>query len=204
MVSLTPDWLLFDEPTHAYTDARTSRALLHVTGVLATSGLQDRSWFTEADRLRGQLVHRAIEQRVKRPELTADYDALVGGAFVRGFDTFLADTALRIDACEEQLADDQLMVAGTLDLRGRFMDAESAGDRIDVIDVKTGSTPPWVGLQLAGYARLLPPTVRTRVRRWCLTLKADGTYRLDPLTKRSDDTVFMAAVAIAQFKQGWI
>ena len=102
------------------------------------------------------------------------------------------------------MCDPSIGCAGTLDLRGQLPGAPAALDVIDVLDIKTGELPPFVGWQTAGYVRLLPVDVARRCRRWCLNLRADATYRLVPLTKRSDATVFIAAVTIAQARRGWL
>jgi hypothetical protein len=201
----TPPGLVFDERSHRYT--LDGRDLLSVTHVLRMAGLVDLAFFTEADRVRGTAAHAAIEQINRGVDPFRQGVDGIAGAFVVAYRRFLAESPIRIDAAEERLADATLMCAGTLDLRGQFLDAGDgvgAGDRIDILDVKTGVTPPWVGYQTAAYVRLLPPIVARRCRRWCLTLREDATYRLTALTKRSDEAVFLAALTIAQAKRGWV
>jgi hypothetical protein len=208
LASYTPDGLIFDAAVHRYT--LHGRDLINVTGALGVAGLVDRAFFTEEDRQRGARVHAAIA-RYHRDLTTADdpaspdYDPTIA-PYLRAYRRFLAESAFRVDACEEMLADAPLMIAGTLDLRGQFIDGRgSDNDRVDVIDVKTGTTPPWVGYQLAGYVRMLPPDVARRARRWSLNLAADrAVYRLEPHTKTTDERVFLAAVTIAQARRGWL
>lgn len=196
--------LSFDEAVHRYT--YDGRPMISVTGALRVAGFVDLGFFTDADRERGARVHASIERMYGNPWRA--YDPFAEGAdvepYLRAFGAFLAESAFRIDAVEERVCDPTLMCAGTLDLRGEFVDA-SAGrsDLVDVIDIKTGQSPPWVGYQTAAYVRLLR-VPRGRARRWCLNLRDTGTYRLTPLTKRTDDAVFMAALTVAQAKRGWL
>lgn len=193
--TFTPPGLLFDEPTHRYT--LNGAPLVSVTSALDAAGLTDYAWATEADRERGSRVHAAIALLNER----GTYDEPADFApYLHAYRAFLAESAFRIDASEERLADAELGAAGTLDLRGCFI--TDAIEAIDIIDVKTGTVPASVGYQTAGYVRLLPFLVRRRCRRWCLHLRADGTYRLLPLLKRTDESVFLAAVIVARAKRG--
>jgi hypothetical protein len=112
------------------------------------------------------------------------------------------DTGFRVAGCEERVFNEHIGCAGTLDLRGAFLDDPS--NLTNVLDIKTGIVPPHVGYQTAGYARLLPAGVQPIRRRWALNLRADATYRLDPLTTRSDEQVFLAALMVTQAKRGWL
>lgn len=194
----TPDGLVFDEARHRYTLA--GRELISVTTALVVAGLVDRAWFKPEDAARGLRAHAAIHL-ANAGHLRDDHLDDTIRPFVLAYLAFLADSGFRVDASEEPLADPALMAAGTLDLRGQFIDA---GTWLDVIDVKTGAVPPWVGYQTAGYARLLPLPERRRVRRWVLHLRENGRYTLNQLTKRSDEAVFLAAVTVAQAKRGWL
>ena len=194
--SFTPLGLTFDEPTHRYT--LHGHPLISVTSALDAAGLVEQ-WGTEADRERGAQAHAAIALLNERGRYD-EPDALAG--FLHGYRAFLAESAFRIDASEERLADADLGAAGTLDLRGCFI--TDAVQAIDIIDVKTGCVPTTVGYQTAGYVRLLPFAVRRRCRRWVLHLRPDGTYRLIPLLKRTDESVFLAALVIARAKRGYL
>lgn len=197
----TPIGLSFDEATHRY--VLDGIELISVTTALQAAALVDLTFATEASRALGLRVHAAIEllnategtgRRIDEPADVAPY--------LRAYRAFLAETAFRIHACEERLADQYLGVAGTCDLRGQFRDAYDGV--VDIIDIKTGEIPPWVGYQTAGYVRLLPYRVRLQARRFVLQLRGDGSYRLRPLTTKSDEAVFLAAVTIARAKRGWL
>lgn len=198
----TPPDLVFDETLHRYT--LHGQPQLGVTGVLREVGLIDLAWCgDEAARARGTQVHKAIEvYHGQSPNGSLETATVL--PYLNAYRSFLADSAFGVATVEERVCDPRLRCAGTLDIRGRFLDGGVSSDRIDLLDVKTGTTPPWVGYQTAGYVRLLPVTVQARVRRWCLTLFETGRYRLDALTQRTDEVVFLAALTIAQAKRGWL
>lgn len=201
--TFTPPGLGFDEPTHRYAFA--GRDCVSVTTALASAGLVDRLWFTTADAERGQRVHAAIRLLHRGALRDQHLDAEIT-PFVIAYQKFLSDSALIVDASEERVCDPVLMCAGTLDVRGRFLDARTGRPEpfIDVVDVKTGQVPPWAGYQTAGYVRLLPPHVWRHCRRWALRLTDDGRYQLTQRRGRNDERVFLAAVTIAQARLGWL
>lgn len=185
--------LAFDPVAHRYT--LDGRELLSVTQVLDAAGFIDRQWFTDAAMVRGTAVHAAV-QAFHQTGIAPTDD--VTAPFVDAYLDFQMEAGFQVDASEERVCDPLLGYAGTLDLRGRFRHFVVG---TDLIDIKTGAVPSWVGYQTAAYARLLPtPTVR----RWALQLRADGTYRLEPLTARTDERVFRAALTVAQAKRGWL
>lgn len=173
-----------------------NRELLSVTTVLRDVGLIDPQWFTEEARLRGEYVHTCVALHHEGTLDNATVDPMIEPYFA-GYLLFLAETGFAPELVEEQVHNEALGLAGTLDLLGR-LPAHPPGSK-DLIDVKSGHIPPTVGLQLAGYVRCLPPGA---YRRWCLNLPGDGTYRLDRCADRKDDGVFLAALQVAQFKRG--
>jgi hypothetical protein len=189
--SFTPPGLTFDEPTHRY--ELDGRDLISVTRAIDAASLIDHAFFTDDARALGTRVHAAIALGAfDGDDETAPY--------LNAYRAFLAETAYEVVAREERLGDASLGVAGTCDLRGRFPDAYP--DMVDLVDLKTGEIPPWVGYQTAGYVRLFPPVVRVRTRRWVVQLRGDGGYRLRPLVNPNDASVFLAAVTIARAKAG--
>lgn len=209
--TFTPPGLVLDVGRHRY--SIDGRDLISVTQALGEAGLVDRTQFTDDARRRGTLVHAAIELWHERGYVDLGRDDAMAheiAPYVNAYINFLAESQIRIDAVEERLADPALGCAGTLDLRGHLPTPPSIAalasvdDAIDVIDVKTGSAPAFVGWQVSGYVQMLPPHVRRRCRRWCLNLLDDATYRLIPLTKRSDETIFLAALTVACARRGWL
>ena len=201
-MNFTPPDLTFDAARHRYAFA--GREQLSVTTALKDAGLIDTFWYTAGDAGRGTRLAIAVERLHRPGAQTIDdvaHDVEVAPYFA-AYRAFLQYGNFCVHANEERLCDPALNVAGTLDLRGVFSDSD--GGTLDVIDIKSGAVPTWVGYQTAGYVRLLPPIVARRCRRWCLQLRVDATYRLIPLTKRSDEQVFLAAVTVAQAKRGWL
>ena len=190
---MTTAVLTFDPAAHRY--ALGDRELLSVTQALTNAGLIDGKWFTESAANRGTAVHRAVEQFQSTGAVSADETV---APFFDAYLAFRMEAGFHLEAAEERVWDPLLGYAGTLDLRGQFT---KFGAGVDVIDIKTGSVPSTVGYQTAAYARLVSGTPK---RRWSLNLRADGTYRLGQLTKRTDESVFLAALLVAQAKRGWL
>jgi hypothetical protein len=186
--------LHFDEATHRYT--LDGRELISVTQALTEAGFIDARWYNDEAALRGTYTHAAIALHHEGALAAASIDPIVR-PFFEAYLKFLGDTGYVIAACEERVCDPMAGYAGTLDLRGRF----PGNPCMDVIDIKTGAVPPWVGYQTAAYARLVKGTKK---RRWALHLRADGLYRLEPLVNRTDERVFLAALTVAQAKRGWL
>jgi hypothetical protein len=193
--------LEFDAAAHRYSIG--TRELLSVTQVLTNAGLIDSQWFSEESRLRGTYVHQAILMHVEGDLAEDSLDPALQ-PYYQAFRAFIDESGFQIDACEERLFDEALGVAGTLDIRGRFPRPALRHPGVDIIDIKTGSLPSWVGYQTAGYARMLPRELGAVRWRWALHLQGDGTYRLIQLDKRTDEAVFLAAVTVAQAKRGWL
>lgn len=193
--SVTAPVLTFEPVAHRYRLG--SRELISVTQALSEAGLVDNAWYTAAAALRGTALHAAVQTYLSTGEVPTD-DGLK--PFFDAYLNFQLDSGFITKTCEERVCDPLLGYAGTLDLRGRFARYDASGDSSDLIDIKTGHVPEWVGYQTAAYARLFPQ-VR---RRWVLNLRADGTYRIESLSKRTDERVFLAALTVAQVKRGWL
>lgn len=186
----------FDPVAHRYT--LEGRELISVTQVLEAAGFIDTQWYTDEAARRGTAVHEAV-QRLHAGDENPSADLEAGD--VPYFDAYLAfqaESGFVVDGSEERVCDALAGYAGTLDLRGRF--PRFVGG-VDVIDLKTGSVPSWVGYQTAAYARLLTGAPK---RRWALNLRTDGTYRLLPLEARTDERIFLAALTVAHAKRGWL
>lgn len=184
--------LQFDEAAHRYTLG--GRELLSVTQALQEGGLIDKQWYTDESADRGTRVHAAVQAFHQDGAVPDDHTA----SFFDAYLAFQMDAGFDIDAAEERVCDPLLGYAGTLDLRGRFRSQMSG---VDLIDIKTGTVPEHVGYQTAAYARLITGTPK---RRWALHLKATGRYALVPQIKRTDESVFLAALLVAQAKRGWL
>lgn len=186
--------LRFDEALHRY--SLDGRELISVTQALTEAGFIDTRWFTDEAALRGTYVHAAIAMHADGDLAEASIDPLLRPYF-DAYLSFRLESGFDVAACEERVYDEAAGYAGTLDLRGQFPNQSG----VDVIDIKTGSIPAWVGYQTAAYARLVAGAPR---RRWALNLRGDGTYRLEPLTAKTDERVFLSALLVAQAKRGWL
>lgn len=193
--------LAFDPVAHRYHVG--DRELISVTTALTEAGLIDSRWFTDESAARGTYVHAAIQLH-HEGDLAEDSLDPVLQPYFAAYLKFLSETGFQIDACEERLCDETLGYAGTLDLRGRIPRKALRFPGIDVIDIKTGMVPRHVGPQTAAYARMLPRELGAVRWRWALHLRDDATYSLIPLEKRTDETVFLSALTVAQFKRGWL
>lgn len=189
------DVLQFDPSAHRYTYG--SREFLSVTQALTVCGIADAMYYSAEACERGTAVHAAVQAFHQGGfDVTALPDSYQ--PFFDAYLAFLAESGFAVEGSEERVCDPVAGYAGTLDLRGRFGHYPAG---VDVIDIKTGSVPSWVGYQTAAYARLLSGGIK---RRWALNLRADGTYRLEPLKLRTDERVFLAALTVAQAKRGWL
>ena len=168
------------------------RELISVTTALKEAGLIDTAFFTEDAADRGTYVHAACEL-VDRDEL-GDVDQACAG-YIAAYQQFVADAKPVWDLTEEGVCDPVRGYAGTFD-RSCILQ-----DQWIVLDIKTGPPAPWHGAQLAAYARLIPNGDGLKPRRFDLYVRADRTYRLEPQTDRADESLFFAALQIAQFRR---
>jgi len=186
----------FDKATHIYT----VNGVLYpsVTQILSDMGLIDTTWFTEYGRNRGTLIHRIIQWYLAGE---VDEDS-IDPALRPYFDAFLkfeVDSKFVAEEVERPFASETYRFAGTPDLIG-CLNGHNA-----IIDIKSGTPQPWAALQLAGYEILRNEGIRDggmlRCKRFSLQLTDDGTYKLIPFTDRADRGVFLAALAVYNWKK---
>jgi hypothetical protein len=180
--------LTFDPEKHEY---RLNGVVIpSITQILAGVGLIDTTWFTEASRDRGTLVHRIIHWH-----LTGELDEdSVDPTLKPYFDAFLQferDSKLTVEAIEKPMVSELYRFAGTPDIVG-CQNGHNA-----VIDIKTGSIPAWVALQLAGQEILVN---HPSIERFSLLLTGDGKYKLTPHRGRQDRQLFLSALALYHWK----
>ena len=121
--------------------------------------------------------------------------------YVDGYREFKAKTGFRPVLIETRVGH-PMGYAGTLDRVGWL------NDRLVQIDLKSGQLPKWAGLQTAGYEtalkwmieHMLIPMPAFPEARFALQLSKDGKYKLHPLTNRSDEADFYAALQVHQWK----
>lgn len=187
------DQLTFDEASHTY---RWLGAVIpSVTSILAPlvnfAGIP--ASVLEAKRELGRQVHYAC-QLFDEDDLDETSLSQEVQPYLNAWHKFKHDTGCVVVENEKQVAEPQLMYAGTLD-RVLLID----GTRY-LVDLKTCiATPIAVGPQTAAYLRALGDTSVTH--RAALRLRPDGTYRFDPLTGADDWSVFMACLSLLRFKE---
>jgi hypothetical protein len=185
--------LTFDEPTHVY---RLAGAIVpSVTQILAPlcsfEGIPRAT--LEAKRDLGQRVHFAcqLDDEDDLDEVSVEPDV---APYLSAYRKFRRETGATVVLNEQRVVEPRLRYAGTLDRVIRLDGVKW------LVDLKTSfTTPISAGPQTAAYLRALAdPSV---LHRAALRLRADGSYRLDPLTGADDWSAFMACLALHQFKE---
>ena len=111
--------------------------------------------------------------------------------YVQAWERFLDESGAVVVHSELRVASRRWKYAGTLDTIADWRRRRS------LIDIKSGAVPRTVGPQTAAYAEAFQEMTGRRVeRRYCVQLKANGTYRLVPLEEAADFSIFMSALNI--------
>lgn len=179
----------FDSAKHEYTID--GRAVPSVTQILVECGIIDSQWYTDEGRIRGTYVAEATAL-YDRGELD---DAALDPAlqpYVAAWARFLLDSQFEIKMIERELFDAFGRYAGTLDRAGYLHKRDC------VIEIKTGASESWHGLQLAGYAELRKCTT---LKRLAVYLGDDGKYSCREFSDRNDFAVFNAALNVVVWKR---
>ncbi|MEX3859675.1 hypothetical protein AB3X94_37430 [Paraburkholderia sp. BR10923] len=151
----------------------------------------------------GRAAHRAIELDIAGQLDASTLHPLVSPYFT-AWQRFQSEAQYLAAESELRVWHPGLGYAGTLDSLGYLHDRPALVDFKCTVDVG-----PTVGPQTAAYREAaastpeLDPELREiarDARRWCLQLKADGTYRLVPLDDPNDLRVFLALLTVHNFK----
>ena len=186
--------LEFDEAKHEY---RLEGALLpSVTQVLKP--LQDFSTIPEDILERsanfGTAVHLATALWDQN-DLDLDSVDVAIVPYLEAWKRFRDETKITFEAIETQVVSEKYRYAGTLDRIG-FLN-----EKPTVIDIKTGLTNPLIGVQLAGYLVAWNEThVLKATKRASVSLRKDGTYRLDWWEDKADWACFLALLQITNWQ----
>lgn len=159
----------FRESDHTYWLG--SERLPSVTEILTNANIIDKAWYTEESAQRGSAVHRACQLLLEGNLNESTVDSRIAG-YVAAFRAFKSVVSIGDCECEKLVWSQYLRYAGLTDI-----DCVLNGSPA-LIDIKTGSVPAWVDLQLAAYDNALFETDGTLRRLFSLNLRADGTYRL--------------------------
>jgi hypothetical protein len=169
---------------------------LHVTEILRRAGLLSIEWASPEAMQRGTYVHQAIALGDRLDETTLDP---IVAPYYAAYRAWLRDSGAVIEIREQAVANEPLGYTGTLDAIVRL------GSLRYLTDWKTGSLPASVGPQTAAYKMAWTTSGPSQIapqhlRRACLHLRADGTYRWHELNDRKDADIFRAALAVAQWQ----
>lgn len=142
----------------------------------------------EAARYRGEAVHAAIN-RFNRENVFTLLPEETGYGHLVAWTRFLDETGAVVIASEQAMWHAKLRYAGTPDC------VLSWGRRIVVPDVKaTYAVPATVGPQCAAYAELYYDRYHKRPDRYCVHLRADGSYELHPRKDPNDFSIFLSCL----------
>jgi hypothetical protein len=179
--------LTFDAANHIYTMA--GHPVPSVTQILADMGLIDTTWFDEWSRTRGRMVHRVVELHLSGELDEENLDPILM-PYLDAWKQFEVDTKFAPTATEAPLYSIVHQFAGTPDYIGVLNGCEA------VVDAKSGAIYRATALQLAGYEVL----AGRPLKRFALQLMDTGKYKLTSFTSRQDRGIFLAALAVWQWK----
>lgn len=168
---------------------------LHVTRVLAISGLADYSFMDEDALWRGSEVHRMVDL-ANRGTLDRKRVPKKYRGFLAARDKFVKETGFEPTATEHEVKNAELGIVGRLDAAGCMKK-----ERI-VVDFKTGTIRPAVALQMVLYGHMHWNDGKWG-QRWAVQLHEDGEYSMrcwDVASWHVDLSTAKSAVRIARWK----
>lgn len=172
-MSATNTQLEFDEVNHVYTLGDVE--IPSVTQLMSKFEIVDTKWYDLQASIRGRHVHTATEYYDEGDLDIQSLDPIVK-PFVDAYIKFRKELKLEYLLSEKQMVDHVNLFAGTLDRLAII------NGKIALIDIKSGSMPKWVAIQLEGYRRLLKAMgLQTPVEFYALVLRKDGTYRFNKI-----------------------
>ena len=180
--------LEFNDITHTYTYAGV--VVPSVTQVLKANRLFDTTFMTDEGRDRGTDVATltAVCDRGDLSDATRIPESYVG--YLDAWCRFEAESELQTVYIEEPLHCDVYRFAGTPDRIVIWNGVRW------VLDIKTGQPMPHYPLQTAAYQHLDGEAFR----RACVYINADGTYKVQEHKDLGDISVFLAALAMHNWR----
>lgn len=168
--------------------------MLGVTSILALAGCVDFSFVDEEAKFRGSEVHRVIQLSMigtlDRKTLPPEYKG-----YRKAFIKFMRETGFIPQQIEKQVENVDYGIRGRLDATGLMRGIPT------IVDFKTGTPGPAVGLQLALYGYMMDPTVWWA--RYAVMLKSGGTYAVKQFKRdawHSDLNTALAAARLARWR----
>jgi hypothetical protein len=153
----------------------------------------------------GTHVHKVCELHDSSGVDESSVDWSCRGYF-EAYKRFERENEFEIVLNEQKLYSKRWAFAGTLDRVYRFKHARPSfwlAGAIVLVDLKTVATlMPNTAVQLAGYRLLLPDLglPLTQIPRVALQLKPDGNYHLEPYFEAADESTFLAALVIHNWR----
>ena len=188
------DPLTFNQEAHTYELG--GQLYPSVTQVLRSVGLIDFSGIDQLILERAAGVGRAVHEATHyydEGELDfGDLDPYLSG-YVKAWSKFRMQCPAVFDQIEAPLCSTTYGFAGTPDRIG----SDANGPL--VLDIKTSTAvPAWVSIQLSAYQILAKlPTAK----RLCVQLKPNGAYSVIEYRDRRDREVFLACLAVHQWRK---
>lgn len=197
--------LEFDRPSHTYRlDGLPVPNVTSVTDALSSyAGVPAEVLRRKAEI--GEAVHYATELDDGNDLDDASLPDEIRG-YVGAWRRFKADTGFAATFIEQPVASKLYRYAGTLDRIGVFHRHKRVRpNTLCLLDLKTTyAILPAVGPQTAAYAQAWNESASPRLRatrRFAVQLDTDGTYRLHECDDVTDLSVFLAALALKNWRQ---
>jgi hypothetical protein len=187
--------LTFDEETHTY--RVNGKVVPNVTRILKPligyEGVQ--AYILERKSAIGRAVHRATELWDADDLDEQALDPILR-PYLNAYKRFIDQAKPTWKRSESRVYHARFGYAGTLDREGEVL-----GDPA-VVDLKcTVDITPAVGVQTAAYGAPIEAEDGVKRKRYALQLRADGTYRLEPMNDASDFQTFLACLSIHNYKE---
>ena len=179
---------IFDEEKHQF--IVDGQQWPSITQILGDEGFIDTAWFTEYGRERGRLLHKIIHWHITDELDETSISPVLQGRF-NAWLAFEKDSGFKSIETEKPRINDVYRFGGIPDHFCTIFGKKA------IVDVKSGVSPAWVGLQLAAQEILIGGFHL----RYSLQLKDNGKYSLKPYTDHQDQAVFLSALACWQWKQ---
>jgi len=178
--------ITFDERIHQY--KADGKIVPSVTGIISKEMNLDFTWVHAWYMKFGTAIHKAIELYCLNILDIDDLDIRIK-PYLDAFILWQKEMKFQIVANEKVIYDDDMRVAGTVDILGAYLNSPW------VVDIKSGQPSSWHKIQTAGYA-VLESGYHTRYselpRRACLYLKDNGDYAFKEHRDPRDVEIFKA------------
>lgn len=201
--TMTQPGVTFDPGPHRY--MRLGHEYVSVTKMMDDVGANgtDKQWFRDEHRTRGKRVHSlaATIAELEHPRSEFEWDGTANPEealpYGRAFQRWCREVGFEVLHAEIPVWSDPMRVAGIPDLIGY---ARRLGNKLIVVDVKSGQVPPSVGLQTAAYKAMADQIHGIEIEaRYSLQLSADkpeGDYRFRRCDNPLDFATFMHFLAV--------